>query len=371
LKSIFGDWRKKTNCDNGKEWKMASFNRRRYLQIGLSGGAAAFAGAVGLRAQDKEPSDAKLIDARTRRSINRGLSYLASRQNDDGSMRTVGYGGNVAVCSLTGMAFMSTGSTPGRGRYGLHVNRSVDFILDCVQPSGFISTTRTASHGPMYGHGFAALFLAEVYGMSPNPLVREKLTKAIQLIVNTQNEDGGWRYQPQRKDADISVTICQVMALRAARNAGVYVPNETIDRCIEYVKKCQNPDGGFMYMLSQPGDSRFPRSAAGVVALYSAGIYEGPELERGLAYLRRYPPSVVTSRRHGHFFYGHYYAVQAMWHAGGDDFKQWYGAIRDLLIERQDEENGSWNDEIAVEYGTAMACIVLQMPNSYLPIFQR
>ena len=73
----------------------------------------------------------------------------------------------------------------------------------------------------MYGHGFATLFLAEVYGMHPDPDLRQKLVKAVKLIINTQNDEGGWRYQPERREADISVTICQVMALRAARNAGI------------------------------------------------------------------------------------------------------------------------------------------------------
>ena len=48
------------------------------------------------------------------------------------------------------------------------------------------------------------------------------------------------------------------MALRAAQNAGLFVPNETIDRATDYVKRCQNADGGFMYMLSAGGDSAFP-----------------------------------------------------------------------------------------------------------------
>ncbi len=83
----------------------------------------------------------------------------------------------------------------------------------------------------------------------PIPQCVRNWCKAVRLIVDTQNDEGGWRYQPERREADISVTICQVMALRAARNAGVYVSNETIDRCTAYVKQCQNSDGGFAYML--------------------------------------------------------------------------------------------------------------------------
>ena len=187
------------------------------------------------------------------------------------------------------MAMMSGGSTPGRGPYGGPVNRCVDYLLANAQPSGFIAGP-DASHGPMYGHGFATMFLAECYGMSPRPELREKLAKAVKLIVNSQNKDGGWRYQPVRADADISVTVCQIMALRAARNAGLFVPNETIDRAIDYVKRSQNADGGFMYMI-QGGESAFPRSAAAVAALYSAGIYKGPEITKGLDYLMQFLPS--------------------------------------------------------------------------------
>jgi len=275
----------------------------------------------------------------------------------------------VAVCALAGMAFMSAGSTPGRGPFGRHIDRALDFILANTQESGFINIPNASSHGPMYGHGFATLFLAECYGMTRRADVREKLSKSVRLITNTQNQDGGWRYQPVRRDADISVTICQVMALRAARNAGLYVPRDTIDRCTEYVKKSQNADGGFMYMI-QGGQSAFPRSAAGIVALYSAGIYEGPEIKKGLDYLMNFLPQGNEFNRESHYFYGHYYAVQAMWHAGGEHWARWYPAIRDALVARQ-AEDGSWNDSICVEYGTAMACVVLQMPNNFLPIFQR
>jgi hypothetical protein len=222
----------------------------------------------------------------------------------------------------------------------------------------------------MYGHGFATLFLAECNGMSKRPELRDKLASAVKLIVTIQNKDGGWRYYPQPLDADISVTICQVMALRAARNAGLSVPNETIDRCIDYVKRSQNDDGGFRYML-QAGESGFARTAAGVVAFYSAGIYEGPEITAGLDYLMQFCPEKNSKRREGYYYYGHYYAVQAMWHAGGERWRRWYPAIRDQLMERQ-EENGSWlSPNICPEYATAMACIVLQMPENHLPIFQR
>jgi hypothetical protein len=346
-------------------------NRRRFL-TGAAGGALVLSSLAskGLaQPKDPEKSAVELITPQVAEAIDRGLSVLAQRQDEDGSFRSGGYSRNVAICALAGMAWMAGGNTPGRGPYGGNVERCIDFILANTQESGFINVTNASSHGPMYGHGFATLFLAECYGMTMRADIREKLSKAVQLIVNTQNNEGGWRYQPVRHDADISVTICQVMALRAARNAGLFVPRATVDRCTDYVKRSQNGDGGFMYMI-QGGQSAFPRSAAGVVALYSAGIYEGPEVEKGLAYLMGYLPQANEFNRESHYFYGHYYAVQAMWHAGGEHWSKWYPAVRDALVARQ-AEDGSWSDAICVEYGTAMACIVLQMPNNYLPIFQR
>ncbi|MEN1678999.1 MAG: prenyltransferase/squalene oxidase repeat-containing protein [Planctomycetota bacterium] len=300
-------------------------------------------------------------------AIDRGLRYLAGQQRDDGSMG-VGYGRNVAVVGLSGMAFLASGSTPGRGPYGENINRCVDYLLDNTQAGGFITVDGATSQGPMYGHGFATLMLAEAYGMSPRAELRDKLAAAIKLIVTTQNDEGGWRYQPRPVEADISVTICQVMALRAARNAGLHVPTDTIDRTVAYVRRCQNADGGFGYM---PNDSSslFPRSAAGVVALYSAGVYEGNEVDRGLAYLDRQRLRVLRGRV-AHYFYGHYYAAQAMYQAGGDRWQQWYPAIRDELIARQ-RPGGNWTYSIGPQYATAMACIVLQTPNDMVPIFQR
>ena len=312
---------------------------------------------------------AAVLMAPSRPAVEKGLAFLASRQLEEGPFSTSGYGRNAAVVALAGMAWLAEGSTPGRGPYGEEVARAVDYLLDHTEESGFIAVEGAMSHGPMYEHGFATLFLAEVYGMSPRDDLREKLVAAVHLIARTQNAEGGWRYQPRRDEADISVTVCQVMALRAARNAGIAVPNETIERSIEYVKRCQNADGGFRYMLP-PGESAFPRSAAGVVALYSAGVYEGPEVERGLQYLDQFLPRGRALGQDAHFFYGHYYAVQAMWIAGGERWERWYPAVREILVERQ-QPDGAWADPISFEYGTAMACIVLQMPDNSVPIFQR
>ncbi len=308
-------------------------------------------------------------------AVRRGLEWLAKQQQRNGSFGQAGegFGAVSGITALSGIAFMASGNLPGRGLYGENVQRAAGYLVNSAQESGLLAAE--TAHGVMYSHGFAALFLAEVYGMTPDEQVKEKLQRAVRLIQKSQNPQGGWRYMPVPVDADISVTICQVMALRAARDAGIKVEKETIDRAIEYVRKCQNADGGFSYMIGMSGrgegGSAFPRSAAGVAALYYAGVFEGDELTRGLKYLRQFAPGKggAAGNIGGHYYYGHYYGVQAMFLAGGDHWKTWYPAVREELIRRQDRATGRWTGEINDEYATACALIILQMPNRYLPVF--
>ena len=319
-------------------------------------------------------------------AVRRGLAYLAENQLADGSFSGDRYGRNVAVVSLACLAFMSDGHMPGRGAYGDNVRRGLEFILNNTADNGLIAAD--SSHGPMYGHGFATLFLGEVYGMTAgggdtqlSNRTHEALLKAVRLIEQSQNEEGGWRYNPTPFDADTSVTICQVMALRSARNAGIRVDKKVIDSAVEYIRRCQNADGGFRYQAGF-GPSAFPRSAAGVATYFYAGIEDYAEeipiqrIRDGLGYIMQSGAPGSGGARQYHYFYGHYYAAQAMFLAGGTQWgeaywKTWWPAIRAELLDTQ-LPDGSWPDtSVGSAYGTSMALIVLQMPNRYMPIFQR
>jgi len=203
---------------------MHSIDRRRFLTATSACGLGLAAipllpGRAWSQMTDSDGMGGTLMTPATRAAIDRGLSFLARQQSSDGSFRGGAYNRNAAIVSLAGMAFMSCGSTPGRGPYGVEVRRCVDFIMSLAKPSGFIvSPAASQSHGPMYEHGFATMFLAEAYGMSLRTDIREALVKAVRRIRDTQNAEGGWRYKMERGDADISVTVAQVMALRAARN---------------------------------------------------------------------------------------------------------------------------------------------------------
>lgn len=328
-----------------------------------------------LRAGAENAPLANEITPELNAAVERGFRALAALQGKDGAWGGMRFERHVGVTALAGIAFLSDGNLPGRGPYASNVERAIDFTLSAVAETGLIA--EDTSHGPMYGHGFATLFLGEVYGMTaggPNTpqatRLYEALVKACRLIVETQNAEGGWRYNPVPNDADVSVTICQIMGLRSARNAGIEIPKATIDRAVEYVRACQNPDGGFRYQMMS-GGSAWPRTAAGVASLFYAGIYTDDAIDRGVGYLfntaapnRGLPPG-------SHYFYGHYYAVQSMYLAGGDNWAVWWPAIRDEIIALQTSD-GSWDDSYAgPAYGTAMALIILQMPKRYLPIFQK
>jgi hypothetical protein len=339
---------------------------------------------------DVKAGDGKLADIKTAQNsalageitpeldetITKGMKFLVSEQGEDGSFGSGRYGKNIAVTALSCIALMADGNVPGRGRYGKNVQKGLEFVLASSTETGLLAADST--NGPMYGHGFATLFLGEVYGMTKGggetPLstrTHEALVKACTLIERSQNNEGGWRYNPVPYDADVSVTICQIMALRSARNAGIEVPKETIDKAVEYVRQCQNADGGFRYQASQ-GVSAWPRSAAGVASLFYAGIYQDDAIDRGVKYVMGSAfPGTANTANGAHYFYGQYYSVQSMYLAGGESWAKWWPAVRRELIDKQ-QKDGSWQDpSVGPAYGTAMGLIVLQMPKRFLPIFQK
>lgn len=325
------------------------------------------------------------VDAATREAVERGLACLALRQNANGSWTNrVGYklyddyfgeeNESVDVTALACMALVAGGNVPGRGKYGRHVERGVQWLLSKVrEEDGYI----THGGSRMYSHAFATLFLAEIYGMTRRAEVKPRLKRAVDLIVNSQNREGGWRYQPIPVDADLSVTVSTLQALRASRNVGIVVPPETIERAVHYVQRCARPQGfsyqsQFEYGGNDPRIS-FALTACGIVALYSAGLYSTQEVQNAL----RWMPYWRENRHKNmpgklHYFYGHYYAAQAMYLAGPQHWGPYYRSVREeILALPRDPRTGGWTDDVGANYATAMACIILQLPNEYLPIFQK
>jgi hypothetical protein len=368
-------------------------SRRNFLRLAGVGGTAGLLGLAGHAQNPRpaaDPGPPGLITGEAQAAIDSGLAFLARSQLDGGSFSDPYSGSSVGIAGLAGLALMAGGHHPGRGRYGRTVSRALDYVLAAANGPNPGYLTSAESQGAfrgqgdqraMYSHGFATLFLSEVCGTLPDPArqkrARDVLEQAVAFTVAAQGKDGGWRYDPRPQASDVSVTVAQMMALRAAKNAGVFVRKNVIDAGVEFIRACQLPDGGFSYFRVQQGlrpYSAYARSAAAVVGLYSAGIYSGRDVERGLAYLRQFTPDRQFSYQElspRHYYYGHYYAALAMWTAGGEEWKAWFGAMQRELLRRA-QPGGGWADVTeGPAYATAMSLIILQLPNNYLPILQK
>jgi squalene cyclase len=306
------------------------------------------------------------IDEPTKRATAKALEWLAGKQNADGSWSEGRYPHNTAITSFALLAFMSQGHLPNQGQYGPEVAKGCRYLLSSARADGYLIGSR---HGNMYCHGMATLALAELWGMTGDDEIKPVLKKAVDLIIKCQSREGGWRYNPDGSGADISVTIMQVMALRAAKNGGLHVPDETLKKAIGYINRCYHPSiGGFAYMPGQrPG---FARTAAGTCVLQLTGEYKAKEIPKAIQYLKDH------FNEGQHWWYGHYYASHSMHQVGGKDWEEWYAKIRGVLLPRQSAD-GRWDvreldrEGVGSIYQTSIAVIILSVPAGYLPIFQR
>jgi hypothetical protein len=341
----------------------------------LLSGASAFSDDA--QPQPAPAPAAKPVDDEAFRSgIQKGLDVLARMQTPQGD---IGKQNKLASTSLAGMAFLSGGNFPGRGKYCKNVEMAIRFIVEnTATPSGYLQFE--ASN--MYSHGLATLFLAESYGTIPpymklQPKVLKVLKKSVDLIEKCQGPEGGWWYDPRRdtsgNGADISVTVMETNALRAAREAGTGVDKRVIENALKCVKIAQNQDGGFCYRVhvstgNDGGGSLLPRSAGAVCILLALGDYTDVAVKKGLGYLKANTTTGLKPETPW-WYYAAYYVSQAYFMSGEENWREWWPRIRDVLLSKQDAD-GSWQGEGGRGYGTAVALIILQMPYRYLPIYQ-
>lgn len=340
--------------------------------------AAQDAGAAAVRSIAVPPAEPAEISAAARSAIDRGLRYLVSTQNRDGSWRTHGSTGNypVAMTSLAGLALLASGNTPTQGPYSPNVSSALTFVLKSARRDGLIAQLEEESHC-MHGHGFALLFLAQCLGTEEDPQrlaqIKLALQRGVELTARSQSAAGGWLYTPDSGGDEGSVTVTQVQGLRACRNAGVAVPKRVVDNAMRYIEDSTNEDGGIRYQVSDRGPSRPAITAAAVACYFNAGLYDDPRAHKALEFVERQlsPRHAEATRYFGHYYYAQLYMAQVMWLLGGEKWQSYFPVMRDLLVERQ-ESDGSWiGDHVGPTYGTAIALIILQLPYKHLPIMQR
>jgi len=330
--------------------------------------------------------------AGSRVALERGLDWLAAQQagQPDGSFPGEA---PIAVTALGALAYMASGSSPGRGPHGRELERAIDYLLSRVdlEPDseryGYISTGGDP-FSKTHGHGFATLALAQAYSMSPRSERGARLQHALEAAVSrievSQGIEGGWHYEPVRvADHEGSVTICMVQALRAARNSGVRVDGKVITRAIDYVKRLQNDDGSFRYALGIDRAS-VALTAAAISTLNATGTYSGLELANAYDYVFRELAARVRKPKQRrkliskteYPYYERLYLVQAFWqHPDPTVYSEWAEIEeRELIVDQELDEQGRgyWTHRrFGNCYATAVNCLVLALPERLLPIFQR
>src|SRR5688572_17523025 len=180
-----------------------------------------------------------------RETVNKGLRWLAKEQHKDGHWEGVSGHYAVSMTALGGMAMLCEGSTIREGKYRDNIKRAANWLMDRIQPNGLIGNASSQAEGGryMYGHGFGLLFLSCIVGEEENVRRREKLVQQLERAAkytrDAQTNRGGWGYVSAKDGSNFdegSVTITQVQALRATRNAGVIVPGEAIKDAIKYLR---------------------------------------------------------------------------------------------------------------------------------------
>jgi len=244
------------------------------------------------------------------------------------------------------------------------IRRAVNYIVSTQKSNGLLQGSGGSA---MYSHGFATLALAEVYGMIDEPRVGPALKRAVGLIVSCQNSLGGWRYNVGSTDADTTVSGAQMVGLRAAANAGIEVPIETIRRGVAYYKRCYCPGGGFGY--TGPRGSSPARAGIGLLVLSLSGEYRSKEVKATADWILSRGMRNMSS----YFYYTCYYSSQAMYQAGGKYWRSWNEAVTPMLISMQ-QADGCWSQKASSEgviCATAMALLAMEVNYNFLPIYQR
>ena len=280
------------------------------------------------------------------------------------------------------MAFLAKGHTPGAGPYGKVINQGIDFVLASRQRNDLLGPP--SGSGAMYNHCISTLMLSEVSGMvdeGRQKKVDRVLPGAMKLILAAQQVrkggklQGGWRYQPNAPDSDISCSGWALMALRSARNSGCDVPAEAIDEGMKFILNCRSPDGGFAY---QPGAGSGPaRTGTGLLCLELCGKHGDDACKEAGAWILKHLPRTVADN---HFYYGLYYCSQGMFQLGGEPWPRWAKNMYELMLPCQVKDGalaGSWPQASGGEaqagpvYATAMTVLALSVSCRQLPIYQR
>ena len=327
------------------------------------------AGALAARAQDPSLRFGGQIPPEVETIYERGLTWLAGEQTPDG-----GWKGNYEGSGVNGiclMAFLASGEDPNYGRHAATVRRALrNMITAQEEKTGYLPNS-------MYHHGFATLALSEAYGAVDESLLWEggkavrsigaTLRLAIGCAATSQKNSrmGGWRYSPDATDADTSVTGAMLMGLLAARNAGLEVPDDVINKALEYMRRSTGKDGSVAYSggIGGMGGSMNLTAVSSLVAAVS----RSKQSDTYKATLQRLLENLEYKETGSYSEYFRYYMAQALFQGDYEAWKKWNVAkVRELQETQQD--NGSFGN---TAYSTGMSMLALALNYRFLPIYER
>ncbi len=292
----------------------------------------------------------------------KGLNYLAKIQKPDGSFPDA-YGQYTSVTSLALLCFVACGEDPNFGAYSENIKRGVRYILSKQDGNGYFGYN-------MYNQNYTTLCLAELAGFLHEERLGVALEKAVKQILTAQshNIQGGWYYDPFQKTQALStLTGTALVALLAARNAGVEVPQKAIEQGLELFTKFQTPTGRIGYS-GPTDDNRDGRTALALLCFHLARQREHSTARKAAVALRE---SIYKLNAGTHDWYGIYYTPQALFQEDMEGFEKWNKQNIQSLKSSQ-AADGGWN--IISDKGslsTGVALLSLAMNYRILPIYER
>jgi hypothetical protein len=329
------------------------------LTLALVVPGAAAAQLPSIQYGDAVPADVKMI-------YERGLVYLADTQQEDGS-----WAGGQAGAGVTGMClmvFLAHGEDPNFGKYRRNIQLAIQSIINGQdERSGYLQNS-------MYHHGFGMLALAEAYGAVDETQfaagdVRRSIGKALELAVRCavtgQNSEGGWRYTPG-SGADTSVSGAVLMGLLAARNAGIEVPDNTVEKALKYFQGMTSGDGTVNYSGRSGHGASMNRSSIATLVYSISKRKDWTQYDATSNYIA----GNLEHQEGGYPFYFRYYMAQALFQSDYEAWTRWKRLNTDMLRDQQ-REDGHFDSSHGPAYGTAMSLLSLALEYRYLPIYER
>jgi hypothetical protein len=340
---------------------LASIHRQTVPSLAAKGAVALCCCLLALpaSAQDILHRQSDPIPSQVETMYERGLRWLAQNQTEQGCWED-STGSEPGVVGLAVLAFLAHGEDPNYGPYAKNIHKGIDYILSEQSPTnGYIGTS-------MYNHGFATLALAEAYGMVDDPKIAPALKKAVDLILSAQkrNRLHAWRYTPDSRDADTTVSGCQFVALAAARNAGIPVPQEAFTQALAYLSRCRSSNGGYGYTSSS--GTKPTLTAIGTLCFALAKEKDNKAFKKSLAYLADH----INYRDRFYPYYFEYYMSQSLFQGDEKLWREW-NALNIRYLSVLQSPDGSWPGNKGPSFNTAGALLSLALNYRFLPIYEK